>query len=228
MLTADPILFTFTVWGKTIAVTGWTLFGLLMGNALFTSRVLVQWVLSEKRGRSVTPPAYWWLSLVATLAMIAYGFQRRKVEFIVAYIINMLPYVRNLVLCYRPTKGAGPIRLALCAAAVLLALVVLISVRQAELVQGAWFYVGFAGAMLFSSRFLIQWLHSERLGRSELPLTFWCISLAGSTVLLVCSVHDGDLVYILSFLFNGIPYVRNIMLIGRERRASAAGEEEGG
>lgn len=229
MATPDPLLFSFTVMGQCVKVTTWTLFGLIMGNALFTSRVLVQWILSEKQGRSVTPKSYWWLSLVATAAMIAYGFHQMEVPFILGYAVNLVPYTRNLILSYWPNRRVGPWGITLCLAAVLGCLVML-ATHRADAVRDAWFFFGLAGVLVFNSRFLIQWLQSERLGRSELSLTFWYLSLVGSVMLLTYSLKRADPVFILGFLFNAIPYIRNIVLLRRTRaneQAQAAGESVG-
>ncbi len=228
MPTADPALFSFAIMGNEVHVTLWTLFGLIMGNALFTSRVLVQWILSERHGRSVTPKSFWWLSLVATVAMIAYGFHRMEVPFILGYAVNLMPYTRNLILSYRPSRGAGPWGIALCFAAVLGCLAML-ATHRADAVKDAWFFFGLAGSLVFNSRFLVQWVHSERLGRSELSLPFWYLSLVGSVTLLIYSLKRTDPVFTLGFLFNAIPYIRNIMLLRRANAlAQAAGESVGG
>jgi len=217
MLTPDPTLFRLNLFGQCLHVTAWTLFGLIMGNGLFTARVVAQWVMSERQGRSVTPRSFWWLSLIATLAMIVYGFQRMEIPFILGFAINVVPYARNLVLSYRPTRGAGPLALTLCVAAVLGCVALLVTQRDAA-IKDTWFYFGLAGSLVFNSRFLIQWVQSERSGRSELSLTFWYVSLVGSVTLLIYSFKRLDLVFILGLLFTSIPYVRNIVLI---RRAAA-------
>jgi lipid-A-disaccharide synthase-like uncharacterized protein len=82
-----------------------------------------------------------------------------------------------------------------------------------------WLVVGFAGNALFFSRFLVQWLASERAGRSYVPVAFWWLSIAGSLVLLAYAIHRRDPVFTLAFLPNCVVYVRNLMLIRKERRA---------
>jgi lipid-A-disaccharide synthase-like uncharacterized protein len=82
-----------------------------------------------------------------------------------------------------------------------------------------WLLIGFAGNALFFSRFLVQWIASERAGRSYVPIAFWWLSIAGSLVLLVYAIHRRDPVFTLAFLPNCVVYVRNLMLIRKERRA---------
>jgi lipid-A-disaccharide synthase-like uncharacterized protein len=91
------------------------------------------------------------------------------------------------------------------------------------LVQGIgfWEVVGFIGLVVFSSRFVIQWIVSERRRESVIPVSFWYLSIVGSLLLLAYAVVKRDPVFILSYLFNGFIYVRNLFLIHSRRRAAA-------
>ena len=84
-----------------------------------------------------------------------------------------------------------------------------------------WLVFGFAGQGLFTARFLVQWLWSERARRSVIPMAFWYLSLAGGLTLLIYAVHRRDPVFILGQATGAIVYIRNIVLIMRERRALA-------
>lgn len=85
-----------------------------------------------------------------------------------------------------------------------------------------WLAIGFLGNALFFSRFMVQWIASERAGRSYIPTMFWWLSIAGSIVLLLYAVHKRDPVFIIAYLPNCIVYVRNLMLIRKQRREIAA------
>ncbi len=206
-----------------IEITPWTLFGLI-GNALFTGRMLVQWWASERAGRSVVPVAFWWMSLAATAVLLTYAYGRRDIPFIIGMSVTLVPYIRNLSIYYRPHKPPRPLG-PILAAAILLGCVPVLIWREEELNHG-WFWVGLLGNAIFMSRFFVAWVYSERRRRATLPLMFWWLSLVGSLILLSYSVAGGDLVFILAFTFNGIPYVRNIMLIRRERRRRASATAE--
>lgn len=84
-----------------------------------------------------------------------------------------------------------------------------------------WLLLGLTGNALFFSRFLVQWIASERAGRSYVPIAFWWLSIAGSLVLLAYAIHRRDPVFTLAFLPNCVVYVRNLMLIRRERAHAA-------
>src|SRR4029453_16859049 len=85
----------------------------------------------------------------------------------------------------------------------------------------AWLAVGFAGQALFTARFIVQWLKSERVRRSVIPMAFWYLSLAGGMTLLIYALHRRDPVFILGQAAGAIVYIRNIVLIVRERREPA-------
>ena len=84
-----------------------------------------------------------------------------------------------------------------------------------------WVAVGFLGQLLFTARFLVQWVQSERQRRSVTPVAFWYFSLGGGLVLLLYAVHRRDPVFILGQAAGLLIYSRNLWLIGRERRRGA-------
>lgn len=90
----------------------------------------------------------------------------------------------------------------------------------------AWLAVGFAGQVLFSLRFLVQWLRSERIRRSVIPREFWYFSLAGGATLLTYALHRQDPVFIVGQLGGLFIYARNLYFLHCERRAPAAATRE--
>ncbi|MEY2545344.1 MAG: hypothetical protein QOG48_461 [Verrucomicrobiota bacterium] len=83
-----------------------------------------------------------------------------------------------------------------------------------------WTVFGLIANLLFASRFVIQWYVSERLKRSVIPVQFWYLSIAGSVMMLVYAIYIGKVPLILGFLFPTIIYVRNLMLIRKQKRDS--------
>ena len=77
--------------------------------------------------------------------------------------------------------------------------------------------VGFGGQFLFASRFIIQWLVSERGQRSVIPMAFWYFSIAGGAVLLLYAIWRKDPVIICGQSLGLFIYLRNLTLIHRER-----------
>ena len=88
-------------------------------------------------------------------------------------------------------------------------------------IESLWLAVGFTGQALFSMRFLVQWLQSERLRRSVIPTAFWYFSLGGGVTLLAYAIHRKDPVFILGQLVGVFIYARNLHLVIRERREKA-------
>ncbi len=84
-----------------------------------------------------------------------------------------------------------------------------------------WIGIGFLGQFLFMMRFLWQWIQSERQRRSIIPIAFWYFSLAGGMTLFAYAVHRRDPVFITGQSLGLLVYARNLLLLGREKRASA-------
>jgi lipid-A-disaccharide synthase-like uncharacterized protein len=81
---------------------------------------------------------------------------------------------------------------------------------------GIWMGLGFLGQAAFSGRFLVQWLASERAGRSLVPTAFWHLSIVGSALLLAYAIHQRDPVFILGQSAGILIYFRNLLLLHRE------------
>ncbi|WP_406694650.1 lipid-A-disaccharide synthase N-terminal domain-containing protein [Singulisphaera sp. Ch08] len=90
------------LWGMSL----WVKIGFL-GQAAFTARFLVQWVASEKKKASVVPVAFWWLSIVGGLILLAYAIHRRDPVIIVGQATGLLVYIRNLMLVQRARSRAA-------------------------------------------------------------------------------------------------------------------------
>jgi lipid-A-disaccharide synthase-like uncharacterized protein len=78
----------------------WVAFGLL-GQAIFGSRFVIQWLASEKRKESHIPIGFWYLSIAGCIITTIYAIHRRDVVFIIGQSAGLMIYVRNLVLIYR-------------------------------------------------------------------------------------------------------------------------------
>jgi lipid-A-disaccharide synthase-like uncharacterized protein len=81
-----------------------------------------------------------------------------------------------------------------------------------------WLSVGFLGQALFSARFLIQWLKSEKVKRSIIPNAFWYFSIGGGLTLLIYAVHRMDPVFIVGQASGLMIYLRNIYFINKEKK----------
>ncbi len=80
----------------------------------------------------------------------------------------------------------------------------------------AWLVLGLTGNAAFFSRFLVQWVASERARESIIPRSFWHLSIVGSLLLLTYAFHKRDPIFILAYLPNAFVYIRNLVLIRRK------------
>lgn len=84
-----------------------------------------------------------------------------------------------------------------------------------------WLIVGLLGQLLFSMRFLVQWVASEKHKKSIIPISFWYFSIGGSFLLLAYAIKRQDPVFILGQSMGFVIYIRNLVLIDREKRGLA-------
>ena len=84
-----------------------------------------------------------------------------------------------------------------------------------DTLRNPWLILGLAGQVVFSARFLVQWIQSERAGRSVVPGSFWWLSIAGSSLLLVYAIWRRDPVFILGQSAGFVIYARNLALLRR-------------
>jgi lipid-A-disaccharide synthase-like uncharacterized protein len=85
-----------------------------------------------------------------------------------------------------------------------------------------WVLLGFAAQALFTARFLVQWIASERAGRSVIPIAFWFFSIGGGLLLLVYALYRRDPVFIAGQAFGVFVYARNLYFEMRDRSEMTA------
>lgn len=86
----------------------------------------------------------------------------------------------------------------------------------------AWILLGFLAQGMFTMRFIVQWIASERAKRSVVPVAFWFFSLGGGMLLLLYAIHREDPVFIAGQGLGMFIYIRNLWLIANEHRNSMA------
>ncbi len=195
-----------------VGLLGWA------GQALFGGRFVIQWILSEKRGASVVPPIFWYLSVGGSVCLFSYATLKGELPFIVLQAINLGIYCRN-VLIVRSDSSKGLSKRVVIPIVLVIALVmpIVLFLRLPSVPLG-WLILGFCGAIVWNSRFVVQWLTAEREGKSGLPTIFWWISIVGCSLLLPYAIFRRDAVFIYGFILNPIIYARNLSLIARSRR----------
>ncbi len=84
-----------------------------------------------------------------------------------------------------------------------------------------WLAIGIFGQLLFTMRFLVQWLASERAGRSVIPIAFWFFSIGGGLITLVYGLYKKEPVIIMGQALSLFIYARNLMLIAKQRKTKS-------
>lgn len=201
----------------------------LLAQTLFGARTLVQWILSEKQRRVISPTVFWVLSLIASLLFFVYGWLRQDFALMVGQVIGYYAYIWNLHL-----KGTwhslGSWRYPVIAALALVPVAAMggmasdwpavsATLFHNEAIPRALLVFGTVGQILFSLRFLYQAIYSTRRQASLLPAGFWIISLTGASMILVYGIFREDPVLILSQVLGLVTYTRNLMIWNRSHKA---------
>jgi lipid-A-disaccharide synthase-like uncharacterized protein len=88
----------------TTHINAWVILGFI-GQFLFGSRFFVQWIVSERRGESIIPEVFWYLSMAGSAILLTYAIYRRDPVFIMGQCSGLLIYVRNIMLIYKKKRA---------------------------------------------------------------------------------------------------------------------------
>ncbi len=92
-----------------------------------------------------------------------------------------------------------------------------------KLLTNPWVLFGFAAQFVFFLRFAVQWWVSEKKKQSVIPIAFWYLSLVGTTMILIYSIKQQDIVFIAASCLNALIYIRNLVLIFNQKKKEKAG-----
>ncbi len=198
----------------------------------FSLRTLFQWWKSEKAKKVVSPSAYWVLSVIGSYLFFIYGLLRDDFSIVLGQLISYYIYLWNL-----NAKGVWK-RLGLILQSVLLAtpvVAVLLMLQNAQVYFQSFFQnediplglviFGSAGQVIFTLRFVYQYIYSRYKHQSTLPMGFWAISLFGSGVIIAYGIFRLDPVLILGQSFGFVAYIRNLVIGFKERKTNAVEPE---
>jgi lipid-A-disaccharide synthase-like uncharacterized protein len=202
-----------------------------LGNACYFARFLLQWIASERAGRTEVPRTFWWLSVAGSILVGLYTWRIGQPVLLLSYVLVLAIYVRNLFLRGARTDRRPPsLVFVLLLGLIAWAVVVGFGMRDLERPQGDrlyWTVIAVLGMGIWNSRFIVQWLKSERRGVSYFPKTFWWLSLVGNSLVLAYVIHLRDTALIAGFSIGPIVQVRNLMIAYRARGAAAPTEQRG-
>ncbi|NNG01499.1 MAG: lauroyl acyltransferase [Desulfobacteraceae bacterium] len=188
---------------------------------LFSIRMVIQWLQSEKAGRIKSPTIFWVFSLSGAFLLILYGILRQDIVVVSGQTLLYIIYTRNLML-----KAAFPMLPGLGQFLMLLPMLVLIwppvisnvavsSMFSDNGIPKPLLLLGGVGQLIFILRFVCQWLCSEKRRKSVLPPMFWTLSLSGAFLLMLYAIFRRDPVIFTGQVFGMAIYIRNIIISRR-------------
>lgn len=188
----------------------------------FSARILLQWILSERAKKVISPAIFWQLSIVGSYLLFVYGWLRDDFAIILGQIISYYIYIWNLDKKHQWKKLPFIIRTLLLLTPVA-AILYMLKDASAFVDQffrnekiPLWLLIyGSMGQIIFTLRFVYQWIYSKRKDESLLPIGFWVISLLGALIIVSYAIYRRDPVLILGQSTGLIAYSRNIYLSRR-------------
>lgn len=189
---------------------------------LFSSRILVQWIISEKNKKVLAPNLFWKISLIASVFLFIYGYLRHDFPIMLGQVITYYIYIRNIQLEHEWDRIHRWLRVFLY----FFPAVILIygynnnimdraNLFNKEHISTFLMILGVISQVLFALRFVYQWIYSERKKESMLPMGFWIMSFAGSSLIFIYAIFRKDPVLFLAHLSGLIVYSRNIYILKR-------------
>jgi lipid-A-disaccharide synthase-like uncharacterized protein len=195
-----------------------------IAQLLFSSRLLLQWITSERQRRVITPSLFWVLSLIASFLLFIYGYLRLDFAIMLGQSLTYFIYIRNLQLQGHWRKIPQLIRWILFTVPIVIVLYYYNNNRididllfKNEDIPFWLLVLGIAAQLVFTFRFIYQWIYSERHKESSLPMGFWLLSLSGALMILVYAIFRKDPVLLAGHTFGMIVYARNAYLIRQDR-----------
>ena len=193
-----------------------------LAQVFFSARILLQWILSERAKKVISPAIFWQLSIVGSYLLFVYGWLRDDFAIILGQIISYYIYIWNLDKKHQWKKLPLIIRTLLLLTPVA-AILYMLKDASAFVDQffrnekiPLWLLIyGSMGQIIFTLRFVYQWIYSKRKDESLLPIGFWVISLFGSLIIVSYAIYRRDPVLILGQSTGLIAYSRNIYLSRR-------------
>ena len=190
-----------------------------LAQILFSGRLLIQWILSEKNKRVITPSLFWKLSLLASFLLFVYGYLRDDFAIMLGQTLTYFIYIRNLQLQGEWKKSPRWFRFFLLIFPVLIVIYAynngeydLYQLFNNEDIPSWLFLLGIVSQILFTFRFIYQWIYSEKTKTSQLPVGFWRLSVLGASLILTYAIFRKDPVLLLGHGAGLIIYIRNIFI----------------
>ena len=195
-----------------------------LAQILFSGRLIYQWISSEKAKKVVTPSLFWQMSLMASFCLFIYGWLREDFAIMLGQTITYFIYIRNLQIEDKWKKIPRVLRIFFWSFPIIIVfysynnnsydLRLLLSNPDIPRWLMIW---GSSAQVLFTMRFVYQWIYSEKHKESSLPKGFWIISLMGSSMILFYAILRKDPVLFVGHSLGVFLYSRNLFLYKKSK-----------
>lgn len=208
-------------------MSNWLIYAIgFLAQILFSGRLFIQWFLSEKNKKIVTPSLFWKLSLLASFLLFVYGYLRNDFAIMLGQTLTYFIYVRNLHLQGQWQKSPLWFRTFLLIFPILIVIYGynngkfdLYNLLNNQAIPQWLLILGVIAQIIFTLRFVYQWLYSEREKISQLPIGFWRLSVLGAALIIIYAIYREDPVLLLGHGVGLIIYIRNIFIGKNEARS---------
>lgn len=198
-----------------------------LAQILFSSRLIIQWFQSEKVKKVVTPILFWQLSLLASFLLFVYGWLRDDFAIMLGQVLTYFIYIRNLQIQGFWKKMHQFFRVFLFIFPVILVIYSFNNnqfdverIFRNENIPMWLIILGSIAQIIFTLRFIYQWIYSEKKKESILPMGFWILSVTGSVLIITYAILRKDPVLFTGHIFGSLVYIRNIFLIKNSKNGS--------
>lgn len=205
-------------------MSSWIIYGVgFIAQLLFSGRLVLQWILSEKSKKVLTPSLFWWLSLLASFLLFVYGYLREDFAIMLGQSLTYYIYIRNLQLQGEWKKTPKGIQWFLLIFPIILVIYSynnnsydMEKLFKNEAIPLSLLIWGSVAQVIFTLRFVYQWIYSEKNKESSLPFGFWLLSLIGSIMILIYAILRKDPVLLAGHLMGSAIYFRNILILRKQ------------
>ena len=189
------------------------------GVLLCSAINLVLALIPKKENKIITPSVFWILSLLGSFLLFIYGYLRDDFAIMLGQSLTYFIYIRNLQLQGEWRKLNFFIRFLFLTFPVYIIFyyynnnVIDLDILIRETNIPSWlFSLGITSQLIFTFRFIFQWIYSENKKESSLPLGFWLLSISGSILILIYAIFRLDPVLFIGHIIGTIIYARNIYI----------------
>ena len=207
-------------------MSNWIVYSIgFLAQTLFSSRLIIQWITSERQRKVITPSLFWVLSLIASFLLFVYGYLRDDFAIMLGQGLTYFIYIRNLQLQNQWQKIHTIIQWLILLVPTFVIVfyfnnntIDVMRLFKNEKIPLWLLILGIISQVVFTLRFIYQWLYSEKAKESVLPFGFWMLSLIGSSLILIYAIIRKDPVLFVGHMLGAVIYARNLVLLNKAEK----------